>query len=671
MSNMTAAMLALAVLFYAASILFGVGVASYFLDKHIKDVLVKYAFAFPIGFGVAPFLVVVQDAIAGGFSDLFMASAAVIMLIAFLVLYMKSSGAKMYDLRLLKKQILAEKWFHFIMFAIVAFFIVLQITGVYQSHYGIVGGDNYGTDSLFHLSIGNSLIYTGWPPKLLYADYARNVFPFITDFYTSMLSFNGVPFVYSLYMMNLPLYFSITFCTVYLLTLITKRRTAAAFGLFSFVFASLGLTMIMVYLLHISLPLLPYSQVQSMAHSPVSLLTYTYFNFSDPMESNFAPQHDYLLGWPLAMLILSVLYSKFLNKGSRGTSASHAWPDRPLLLAAAMTGLLPLIHPFSLIFVFVFALFAFVYSMVDRQRVLIFVRQWLPFGVVVFALALPQLFYIRSGSLAPQFASQVINLPYWSSSSVLESLLLHIAFWPETMGALLFVGLAGMYLLRKKWIVFVPAFVALALVNVVRFSPGFGDSNKITMYFLLFMAAGATELYYVLWKRGMAFRALAAFLFIAIVFSGVMAEYYDFAQGGYPIASNVELNMSAWMLSNIPQSATVADSCYNSVFGITSSVAARKTLMEISMYISLTGISDYNVGTVDLESQQFLLHPGCGFIDVYNVSYVAIENFSNFAPVWCDSVNRTAFADSGSFQQVKTFGTPNNNVTIYKALCGG
>ncbi len=664
-------MLALAVLFYAASILFGIGIVSYFMDKAVKDTLVKYAFAFPIGFASAPFIVVVQDMLAGGFGDWQMAVAAAVMLASFLFLYRKSSGAQMYRLSVLKKQVSSAKLFHAVMFAMIAFFFALQIAGVYHNSLGIVGGDNYGTDFLFHISIGNSLIYTGWPPKLLYADYARNVFPFIADFYTSMLSFNGMPYTIALYMMNLPLYFSITFATVYLITLLTRRRLAAAFGFFTFIFCSLGFSMVLLYVFHAGFASLPYSQVQALAHHPISLLTTVYFNFSDPMESNFAPQHDYVLGWPFTMIILSVLYATFFDKPARRARNYAANPSKPLLLVAAMTGMLPLVHPFSLIFVFIFAAVAFVYSMFWRERKRIFVRQWVPFAVIVLALAIPQILYIKSGTLAPGFFGLVLNQQFWNGSSLLTTILLHVWFWFAVMGTIVVTGIVGMYLLRKHLIAFLPAFIALAVINIMRFSPQFGDSNKITMYFLLFMGAATAELYYVLWKRGMAFKALAAFLFIAIVLSGVIAEYYDLVQGGYPVASNLELNMSQWALTNTPQNATFVDSCYNTVFGITSSIAARRTLMEINDYIPLAGIYNYNPNLISAQIQNFMLQPNCGFVGAYNVSYVVIENLSTFAQGWCDAVNLTAFYNSSQFLLYKQFGSGNNMIQIYRPVCGG
>ncbi len=667
---MAVAMLALAALFYVASILLGIGVVSYFLDRAIKDTLVKYGFAFPIGFTLASFIVTAQDALVGSFSDLLMVSASAVMLAMFAALYLKSSDAQMYRLPVLKKQVSSEKLFHAVMLSIVAFFFMLQIAGVYHNPTGIVGGDNYGTDFLFHISIGNSLIYTSWPPKLLYADFARNVFPFIADFYTSMLSYNGVPYTLALYMMNLPLYFSIVFGTVYFITLLTRRRIAAAFGLLSFVFCSLGFSMILLYLLHIGAVAMPYSQVASLASNPINLVTYTYFNFSDPMESNFAPQHDYVLGWPIAMLILAVLYSRYFE-GKRGrTRVAAKQSARPLLLVAVMTGLLPLTHPFSLIFVFIFTVTAFAYSMLQKGRKRTFVREWVPFAAVVLALALPQILYIKSGSLAHGFFGSVLGIQFWSSPSILVAVLTHIAFWFGVIGTLLVTGLIGMYFFRKRLVIFVPAFATLVLVNLVRFSPSFGDSNKLTMYLLLFLAAATTELYYVLWKRGAAFRAIAAFLFIAIVFSGVMAEYYDLFQGAYPIASNVELNMSSWAINNTNVSNTFVDSCYNTVFGITSSIGARRTLMEILDYIPLAGIYNYNPGVVDIQSRSFMLSPSCGFVNEYNVSYVALENLTTFASVWCDPVNYTAFSNSSEFRLVKTFGPAGNKITIYKPLCG-
>ncbi|MGC8478856.1 MAG: hypothetical protein ACP5NE_02945 [Candidatus Micrarchaeia archaeon] len=667
--------LAMSTLFYFAGILFGISIVKYFLDDEIEDILAKYAFAFPIGFSVSSFIVLAFDAIFHGFGSYMMWLASLIMLAIsiFLLLRSKSKSHSMFSLKSFKLQVKREKLFYVLLFIVIAVLIIFQYRGEYYTSRGLWGGDNYGSDFLFHVSIGNSLIYTGWPPKLLYADGAINVFPFIADFYTAMLSFGGIPAVFSLYMMNFLLYFSIVVLFVYLIAMITRHKIAALAGFILFLFCSLGVNMIVLYLFHISLPYLSYSQIAASTSNLLGFLTTPLFNFSNPIGSNFAPQHDLVLGFPMALIILILLYKPFFEKLEKAKNVGQKIGKHTLLyssLTGLLIGMMPLIHPFSLVFVAIFAAFAFVYSLFSKHRKSIFLYFWLPLLIVALAVGTPQLLFIKSGEFAQGFSGSVLDQPFWSSTSIINAVLLHIYFWFETMGLMLVLGLIGLYYLRKRLIIFIPAFIALALVNFVRFSPSFGDSNKITLYFLLFISASASEVFYAMWKRGCLFKELAVLLFVGTIFTGVIAEYIGLFQGNYLIASNVELNATSWIRTNLPQNSTLVDSCYGTIFGLTSSLGAKKTLIEIQPYISTVGLSDYNVGQVAYQTQNFFKEPNCTFVKEYNISYVFIENMSNFAPAWCDTVNYTAFSNSSNFTLYKSFKSSYTRLFLYKPECG-
>ncbi|MEM3827317.1 MAG: hypothetical protein QXR58_01820, partial [Candidatus Micrarchaeaceae archaeon] len=380
-------MILLGVLFYLSGIILGVGLAGYFFDNEIREIFVKYAFSFPIGFSISAFLVLAFDAYAGGFKSYMMALASIAMLAASAAIFYKRRKLKMFSFSLLVKQIRSEKLFYLLLILVIAMLIIFQYRGVYYGAKGIWGGDNYGTDFLFHVSIGNSLIYSGWPPKLLYADGAPNVFPFIADFYTAMLAYTGIPVVFALYLMNFLLYFSIAVLFVYFISLITKHRVAAIAGFILFLFCSLGMNMVFLYLFHISLPYLSYAQIKSSTSNILGFLTTPLFNFSNPIGSNFAPQHDLVLGFPMALIIIIQLYLTFFDKrlGARKYHAPWNFSRKSMALSAftgLLIGMMPLIHPFSLVFVAIFAAFAFLYSMAKNGRAKAFLYYWVPLSAV-------------------------------------------------------------------------------------------------------------------------------------------------------------------------------------------------------------------------------------------------------------------------------------------------
>ena len=73
-------MLFIALFFYISSILLGISLVAYFLDKKIDETLVKYAFSFPVGFSIATFIVLITDFLSGGFNDNFVLLSSVIMI---------------------------------------------------------------------------------------------------------------------------------------------------------------------------------------------------------------------------------------------------------------------------------------------------------------------------------------------------------------------------------------------------------------------------------------------------------------------------------------------------------------------------------------------------------------------------------------------------------------
>ena len=195
-----------------------------------------------------------------------------------------------------------------------------------------------------------------------------------------------------------------------------------------------------------------------------------------------------------------------------------------------------------------------IYSIFKQQKgkykIKRFLKIWLPFGIVVMLIALPQLVFIHMGSIANGFSSSVLGLSFWNSQSIFNSIFLHVVFWFEVIGPLLLVGLIGLYFFRKRLIIFLPAFISLLIVNFVRFSPSFGDSNKIVLYFLLFMSISSMELFDFMWKKGFALRVIVIVVFIIIILGGILSEYYELFLGPYVIASNVEISASSWILNN-------------------------------------------------------------------------------------------------------------------------
>ncbi len=664
-------MVLVGLLFYIASLVFGFTAVNFFFEDAIKEILPKYGFGVPVGYAIATYLVLAQEIIVRQFSDMEMILASVILLALSALLYVRAKNRDMFSWKKFVREVNSDRPFHIVLFIVIAFFLVMQMAGVHNASTGVVAGDNYGPDVLSQIGKGTSLIYSGWPPTLLYTYNATNVEPFINNFYTAMLMYNGFGLVNAWWAMTLPLWFSLAVCTIYFMSLLLKRRLLAVAGLFLMLFCSLGLNMIIAYIFNIQLFTFPPGLFQQFNGNWLNIVTYPFFNFSDPMVSNFVIQPTFLMGFPYALLFLTLLYVTFFDRPKK-VEPRHERTQRNYLIAAGLlVGLMPLIHPFSLVFVFFFALVAFLYSLaVSKNRKSLFFGTWLPFGIAACIFAIPEYLFMNSQQKAAGFMASVLTQPFWyqTGANILYLFWLHVAFWIESIGLTFILGLAGLYLFRKRIYVFIPAIMVLALVNIVRLSPSFGDGNKFTVYFLLFMSISAMALLYTLWRRGAVFKALAIALYLLMTFSGLVSEQGVF--GYYPIADTAVIAASNWAAHNTSINNVFLTNCADNTFGFFSTLGGRKTVLEYYYYIFDDGIFNYNPDAVYAQENAYFQYPTCNMIHQFNVSYVAIESIRYFAPNWCAPTNYSYFTDPANFTLVKSFSGNGDNIEILKPLCG-
>lgn len=662
--------LLLGLLFYFASMLVGVMLVNRFLSGLTKEVLVKYAAAFPIGFVVAAYTVLLLDMLAGSFSNALVLVASFLLLFASYVLFIKSKSREMFSKKLLLAQLKSEKPFYLLMFAVLMFLLALQFAGLSQGATGILGGDNYGQDFLFHVSIGNSVLYTSFPPSLLYTQ-GPNAYPFITDFFTAILWYNSIGTVGSVYLANIPLYFSLVLLSVFFMYIITNRRLASIVGLLLFLLSSLSVVVLLLYLTGASLPYLSNSAMLAYYPSFAQTLYFPIYNFVYTLANIFSLQTDYMLGFPYALVILSFVFLAFFRQD--GSSKEPSARPSEFAFVGFLIGVMPLVNPYSLIFIFIFCAVAFFYSLyVHRKKAkYVILSCWFPLGAVSFIFGLPLLLYVLGARVSSNFFQSVLVTSMWSVNGAgpVEIMLLHMAFWFETIGPLLVLGLLGLYFFRKRLVIFLPAFIVLLIVNVTTVQASFADSNKIMLYFVLFMSVSASELLARIAEKSIGLKALALVIFFIVISGGLIYEYYEFALPPQLLASNTELQAMSWIANNTPQSAVFVDNCYNNVFGIVSSFGQRHVVLEDQEYAYEDGLYRENPYAIGQKEEAFLANPNCPFMRAYNASYVVLMNVFNFNKTWCVVPAYNSFFGSANFTEVQSFGLPDNNITIFKSKC--
>ncbi len=659
-------MLLLGILFYLSSLLIGFLLSDYFFSRYVELRIIRLAMGIPMGFAIAAYLVLLMEAFVGSFNEFFMLAASLLMLALSFLLYFARRRSLLKAFTLTLEEFNAHGIFYASIMCFTAGLILLQVQGLHTVGGGTIqGGDNFGLDYLYHLGIGNSLIYTGFPPKLPYAAGALNIYPFIPDFYYSMLVYSGAGLITSYYLMNFLLYFSLIAVGSFLFYKISKSQRLPVVGMAIFIFCGQGLSLLVMLLLNAS-PVIPVPGSSSIFYQ----LTYPLFNFIQPLINNFAPQHEYLLGFPYTITIITLLYLMFLDK-------KKAEPSKSLFFLALLAGLLPLIHPDSFLVLCIFAIVIALYSILSsesRSRSSIF-RYWFMAIVIALLAATPAVLYIHSQHLQNNIISNAFTEAVWyvQGANILYLIGLHALFWTEVLGPIFILGVLGLLTLKKReMVLFIAPLLVFLLVNLAWFPPGFGDSNKFTVYVIFFFGLSSAMLLSRLYSRkGRLVKVIAAILLIAIIFNGFAEEYFDF-QAVYPVAENLSLNASSWIVNNTSPKSIFVTNCYKQTFDYLSTIAGRTTLLDMEMYTEPVGIYTYNINTVSSGIDNFMQNPSCAFAKQYNISYVVFSHLNSLpGAAACASVDYISATSSRNLTYVNAFldNATNESILVYKTKC--
>ncbi len=672
-----------AVAMFLSSIIFGISLSELFLSKSLKQKIYIIGSGIPIGFVISAYLMILLSVPSGRFNFLSIPVVAIIELVVSAIIIIKKKDGW---LRSIREEFGKEKQIYVSIIAIALVLMLFQAQGIYSSKGAIWSGSNYATDFMFHIGIGTSVLFSSFPPRYLYLYNATNVFPFIGDFYTQALSYSGFGIIPSTYAVNFMLWFSLVAMLIMFFATLGKDKKAAAVAVIIFLFFSLALNFLIMWAFNISLPGFTLQTLHSITkRGTFSVITSMYYNFDAPFYNNLIIQHDLLFGFPLALLIITFVYLNFIDgeKKYKGGAGS-------MLFVGAIFGLLPLVNPFCFIFVFIFSAFAFFYSVFkwanhSEKDPRASLYSWMQYGASSFLIALPSILYIQFQHKASSFAALILKDGVWYSNgySILASAAAHVSFWFWSIGILFPVGLIGIaYLPKKAKIAFIPALFTFLLMNIYRFQPSFGDNNKLTMFFSLFLAMGASVLILRLFKakgtglKRKAYGVAAISLFLLMVAGGVASTYYIFSGQGY-IVSGIEQRAGAWIINNTSPNAVFESNCYNYTFDFLPTLAGRDTLLSIYVYSGTDGIvpKNYNPFIVMGQMGSFFQskNPPSSLLQRYNVSYIVLERITGKNTMQaCAPANFTAFEDSRNFTEIYNAvnQSDNDRIAVFKANFG-
>lgn len=369
-----------------------------------------------------------------------------------------------------------------------SFFIVsASVLGTRED--GIHIGLNAYGDMALHLSIVNSFsLADNFPPQYSVYSGKRLGYPFLFDFFSSILVETGVSLRASVLVPTIIVMlclFSLFYCLALRFSSAENKnnkknkKRAAVFAILFLAFSG-GLGFI--YFLKES-PLSVNAILKNnvdYTHNPE--LGLFLMNFTN----NLIPQRTILFGIALGLIILIGLVSyvnkieKYKNEDKGETKKS----SKLLVFIGILTGLLPLFHAHIYVSLMIFSAVLFLLfsweSLKELKNLKREIYKLAYFFIPAILLVLPQALWMKS-QIAENFLSIRLG---WMLEKL--SLLGFAKFWLMNLGIMLLLLIAGFAVCGKKQRKIALAFLSLFIVaNIIQFQPWSFDNHKIFMFWLL------------------------------------------------------------------------------------------------------------------------------------------------------------------------------------------
>ncbi|HEX3280408.1 MAG TPA: hypothetical protein VHR36_04185, partial [Pyrinomonadaceae bacterium] len=400
--------------------------------------------------------------------------------------------------------------------------------------------NNFG-DLPFHISVITSFAYGNnfLPEDPTFAG-VRFTYPFLTDFVSAVFLRSGADLRQSMFIEN----FVVALAFVGLLhrwalVLLRDRLAAVLTPVLVFLNGGFGWILLWPALQHYD------NRAEFVRSLPVSftIIPETTWRWGNAVSALLIPQRGFLLGLPLAVIVFTQWWLATGDVGTRGQQPAaneselgkskkknkkHAKQERGSVLlslrvtstqhmiaAGVVAGLLPLVHAHS--FVAVMVVGAGI-GLLQRRW-----RDWITFGLVASAIALPQMWWSTHHSAVN--AGRFFEWQYgWDHSK--DNV---IWFWLKNAG--LFIPLTAVAALwrgkhplvsRRLLLYLAPFSLCFIVPNVLKLAPWIWDNIKVLFYWWVAAAPLVAILLARLWRKGPALKFLALVLFAGVTLAGAL-----------------------------------------------------------------------------------------------------------------------------------------------------
>jgi len=639
-------------------------------------------FAESIAIGIA-FGIVLFSSLLFGFDYIFKSITTTAIALSFLVMLLLSLLAYLFrdkekhanaPRRLHKPKLILGKpltslpkwaWISAIAITVIIAIIFVAGTGHYSN--GIYCIDASCSDALYHVGIGYSVAYGSYPPKYLFTIGTMNVFPFMSDLYMGMLHRTGLGIVDSILLPDVMLIFSFVWLSMMVAYAISKSTRISIMASIMFWFGGVGFIKILDFPFikqitplfqpaHLFYLPQPHNTIPTLIYSVLKMSEIPTSYWTSIINSMLLAQRDLMLGLPLALIVIYIVYQAFFAEEKFGV--------KEYLFLGVLAGLMPLANAESVVMVVMLAAFTLIYVLFRKGRLknlYNIVLTAIPFAVI----GIMEFMYMDSQKRQSNWSYFIYqNFMIHANNSLITFIFSFeniIFFWLQVAGIPVILGLIGLYYAkRNSKMFFVPFFALWVFVTVYTPQPNSADSNKMFIYIFLMLCIFMAYLVDRLWKKGKIGAVVGIILVALVVINFPLFFVHDVFAFKQPLLTNAELAASSYILNNTPTNSIFVLNDYDAFRNPVSSVAMRDTLISIGQYVG--GIYKYPPQTMISATESIINNASCRTAERYNVSYAYLDNPSNGI--------LSKFNASG-FKMVFNYSQPSipQKIYVYKLNC--
>ncbi|MFH0864263.1 MAG: hypothetical protein V1858_04200 [Candidatus Gottesmanbacteria bacterium] len=404
-------------------------------------------------------------------------------------------------------------YFIFIFFGFIFLHLSYNILSIRPDGW-YVGHVNLWGDLPLHLAFINSFLEQGkiFISSPIFSHSLPN-YPILPDLLTAVLVKLNIPLAFALGMQFFILTMLLVFIIRKLILNFIKNEKVVFLTLMIFFFASgFGFYYFFQDYTNADKPLWLFLNNLPREYTNIKELGFWWIN---PIFAYFLPQRTTLFGFVLG---LTTLWLWWKGYQTRKTIL--------YIVAGLLTGLLPLVHPQSLIALFLLAVFFTPMSLVAAKQKKVIFFNWFIFGLITVFLALP-LFFLTSSQA--ESVSKFLRVQVgWTAGQ--ENI---IWFWVKNLGLFwLFYILSLFWIFKRKrqqFYLHLPFLCLFIIANIIVFQPWDFDNGKIFLYWFIsaaFLVASFLNHFFL--NKGLLLKTILLVIIFLMTFSSLLDIWRSF-----------------------------------------------------------------------------------------------------------------------------------------------